>query len=290
MTNVEQTITDFKDVYKYISEQDLENKLAPVAKDQFKQLLYKFRYSRVEARHFDFNPDEILKIYFTNCLLPLLKQNISVNLSLTYDDSSWGNRLYNFLTGHLRDAIDEYANELESKNDLRLKEYLKDHSAEFERAKKQIIRIICSKKNFDRYIKANNLKTAKQINDMKPGYIINFYKPMIVEFFSKALKLDLDKYLLLSEDIFKYLELDSDYNLSFFRALNVYVLPDTRDKVKILETQDEPIGAETNINISKLDINNRERPFAIINESCFIGRPGESHAQLIHRLQNKKDR
>ena len=91
---------------------------------------------------------------------------------------------------------------------------------------------------------------------------------------------------LFKEDLLKYLEQDNDYSLSFFRMLNEYILPDTRYKIKILEEKDELIGEETDIDISKLDIDNREKPFIIINKEFYMGRPGESHARLVQRLKN----
>lgn len=280
--NVSDTITNFTDIYKYISADALEAKLKPNLVNQFVALLKQFRYSITAAILLRFDPTELFDAYFANNLLPLIKQLIPHNIDIKSDDMD--NKLYNFLADYLDDAIDQYIEELKNKNDLRLKDYLTEHEQEFLNAKKQIIRIICSKKYFDKYIKKNHLP-PKQIEKIQRSHILHFYRNVIREFFSKVLHIDFNQYSYLEDDIIKYLELDDLYNLSFFRTLNTYILPDTRKKIKILEEKDEPIGEETNINICQLDINNREKPFVIIGTRFYLGRPGESHANLVNRLQ-----
>lgn len=281
----------FSDVYKYISLNEIKNRLVQNINQQFKQLLTNFHYTPKSAKLLLYNSDEIIKPYFFNYLLPLIKQNIpiDVNVNLTYDINMLDSELLNFLEDHLNEAINEYINELNNSNKLRLDGYLKNNNDTFQIAKKKLIHIICSKKCFDTYIKNNKLK-KKQIKEIKPGYIVNYYSKLIFEYLTKTLKADINSSPLFKEDVLKYLEQDNDYNLSFFRTLNEYIIPDTRNKIKVLEEKDELIGEETDINISKLDIDNRERPFVIINKEFFMGRPGESHAHLVQRLQQNNEK
>ena len=280
-------ITKWNDIYKYLSLNELKNKLTSNIKKQFIQLLTNFHYTPKSAKLLLYDSDEIIKPYFFNYLLPLIKQNIpaDINVNLEYNINIFDTELLNFLEDHLSEAINKYITKLNNNNELRLDEYLKNNNDTFQVVKKKLIHIICSRKNFNIFIENNKLK-KKQIKEIKPGYIVNYYSKLIFEYLSKTLKIDINSSPLFKEDLLKYLEQDNDYNLAFFRMLNEYIIPDTRNKIKVLEENDELIGEETDINISKLDIDNRERPFIIINKEFFIGRPGESHARLVQRLQN----
>ena len=280
-------ITKWNDIYKYLSLNELKNKLTSNINQQFKQLLTNFHYTPKSAKLLLYDSDEIIKPYFFNYLLPLIKQNIpaDINVNLEYNINIFDTELLNFLEDHLSEAINKYITKLNNNNELRLDEYLKNNNDTFQVVKKKLIHIICSRKNFNIFIENNKLK-KKQIKEIKPGYIVNYYSKLIFEYLSKTLKIDINSSPLFKEDLLKYLEQDNDYNLAFFRMLNEYIIPDTRNKIKVLEENDELIGEETDINISKLDIDNRERPFIIINKEFFMGRPGESHAHLVQRLQN----
>ena len=252
-------ITSFQDVYKYISLQDIKNKLDP--ERQFKQLV-----STSD------DPELLMKQYFTKFVLPIINKNVPIKVELNSIDTE----LTNYLKSYLDKAIASI-----KKDKLTLDDIANLNA--FQMIKKQVIRAITSKTRIDAYIKKEQIK-KNEIDDIRPSFITNAYRPFIIEYFNKALQLTLNKPL--QDKLLKYLSQDDEYIHSFYRTINEYILPDTRNKIKVLEEKKDKIGDETDINIGQLDINNREKPFVIINEELIIGRPGESHSNLIQRTNN----